>query len=90
MNLGKMGIQICEKLREKPGWRQIASCHKWDEELAIVPSGNQSYMHTAHDLSIKSKTLLRLLLRDTSMKHVMSCSSFDSKLVSRHSNLLLD
>lgn len=32
MNLGKMGIQICEKLREKLGWRQIALCHKWDGE----------------------------------------------------------
>lgn len=32
MNLGKMGIQICEKLREKLGWRQIALCHKWDSE----------------------------------------------------------
>lgn len=30
MNLGKMGIQICEKLREGLGWRQIGSCHKWD------------------------------------------------------------
>lgn len=30
MNLGKMGIQICEKLRESLGWRQIGSCHKWD------------------------------------------------------------
>ena len=30
MNLGKMGIQICEKLRENLGWRQIGSCHKWD------------------------------------------------------------
>lgn len=32
MNLGKMGIQICEKLRENLGWRQIGSCHKWDSK----------------------------------------------------------
>lgn len=32
MNLGKMGIQICEKLRENRGWRQIGLCHKWDSK----------------------------------------------------------
>ena len=32
MNLGKMGIQICEKLRESLGWRQIGPCHKWDSK----------------------------------------------------------
>lgn len=32
MNLGKMGIQICEKLRESLGWRQIGWCHKWDRK----------------------------------------------------------
>lgn len=64
MNLGKMGIQICEKLREGLGWRQIGSCHKWDsgagvgEWGATVPPGDhRSYMHTAHSLSIKIRTL---------------------------------
>lgn len=35
MNLGKMGIQICEKLREGLGWRQIGSCHKWDSGAGL-------------------------------------------------------
>lgn len=34
MNLGKMGIQICEKPRENLGWRQIGWCHKWDSKAA--------------------------------------------------------
>lgn len=36
MNLGKMGIQICEKLREGLGWRQIGSCHKWDSGAGLL------------------------------------------------------
>lgn len=39
MNLGKMGIQICEKLREGLGWRQIGSCHKWDSGAGGVGGG---------------------------------------------------
>ncbi len=36
MNLGKMGIQICEKPRESLGWRQIGSCHKWDSKAGLL------------------------------------------------------
>lgn len=34
--MGKMGIQICEKLREGLGWRQIGSCHKWDSGAGLL------------------------------------------------------
>lgn len=42
MNLGKMGIQICEKLREGLGWRQIGSCHKWDSGAGGVGEGGST------------------------------------------------
>lgn len=43
-------------------------------KLAIVPSGDQSYMHTAHNLSIKTETLPRLLLGDGSTNRLTSFS----------------
>lgn len=42
MNLGKMGIQICEKLRENLCWRLIGCCHKWDSK-----AGNWVHQGTA-------------------------------------------
>lgn len=48
-------------------------------KLAIVPSGDQSYMHTAHNLSIKTETLPRLLLGDGSTKRLTSSFFNDSK-----------
>lgn len=46
MNLGKMGIQICEKLGENLGWRQIGWCQKWDRKAPLRgPPGDRSDMH---------------------------------------------
>ena len=79
MNLGKMGIQICEKLRESLGWRQIGLCHKWDSEgWSTGPSGDLRYMHTAHNLSIK--TLPRLLAQRR--KHQTSDNSHQASFLS--------
>lgn len=50
-----MGIQICEKLREDLGWRQIGSCHKWDSGAGNWAVGGPGlHAPAAHGLSIKS------------------------------------
>lgn len=69
MKLGKMGIQICEKLREKLGWRQIALCHKWDGEAGYCAIREpERHARGAQSVNQRAKALPRLVLRDRSTK----------------------
>lgn len=72
MNLGKMGIQICEKLRENRGWRQIGSCHKWDSKAHHWAIGGPEL----HAYSTHSVNQARAAARGQKAPNILHASTF--------------
>lgn len=57
MNLGKMGIEICEKLWESLGWRQIGWCRKWDSGACCwAIRGPELHAHSTQSVNQRPET----------------------------------